>query len=207
MNIWLTSDLHLSHKLVSGLRGFWMNDQDGVRVPDTFAHDVTLAENWDAVVQPDDLVYVLGDLSINSGLQVDEWFKDRPGRKRLISGNHDKSHTAIFKPAKSGPVIERWSSIFESILDEDVIEIAGRKVTLSHFPSWEWGDGERARQDGYVSRYEKIRPWMKDDTILLHGHTHDVERDHGREYHVGLDGHGLQLVPLQTIEDWVKTLD
>lgn len=206
MTTWFSSDFHISHKLVAGLRGFWRVDQDGVKVPDTELHDLTLADNWDAVVQPEDTVYLLGDMSINSGPQVIEWIKDRPGTKRLISGNHDRSHTAIFHKQAKAKIAE-WSPYFESILDEDTIKIAGRKVTLSHFPSWEWGDGARAAADGYVSRYEQFRPWVHaGKTIILHGHTHDIETAHGREYHVGLDAHNLQLVPESTIVEWLATV-
>lgn len=51
--MWFTSDLHLGHKLVSGLRGFWQPQVDLISVPDTLAHDAELAKNWDAVVKSD----------------------------------------------------------------------------------------------------------------------------------------------------------
>jgi calcineurin-like phosphoesterase family protein len=206
MSTFFTSDLHLSHRLVSGLRGFWRIDQDGVKVPDTESHDTALQLNWLWQVQPEDTVWVLGDLSINSGPQVVEILKDLPGHKHLVSGNHDKSHTVI--GGKRAPAkIEEWSQIFESIQDEAIIEIAGKKVTMSHFPFWSMGDGARAAADGYVSRYEKLRPWEGEDTILLYGHIHDPVREQGRTMHVGLDGWDLRLVPMETIEAWVRTLD
>src|SRR5690606_38214321 len=130
----------------------------------------------------------------------------RPGIKNLVSGNHDKTHTAIFKRGKKGidAVWERWTPLFESIQDETVIEIAGHKVTLSHFPSWEWGDGPERSEH---ARFEKFRPWVRKDTIILHGHTHGTEKEHGREFHVGLDAHGLQLIHETVITEWISTLD
>jgi len=209
MTTYFSSDFHIGHKLVSGLREFWTYDQDGAKVPDTEAHDRTLAENWDAVVQPEDTVWILGDMSINSGAQVTEWLSQRPGTKHLVSGNHDRTHTAIF-PKYYKNKIAQWTPFFASIQDEAVIEIAGQEVVLSHFPYWSWGDGPEVRESagpGFQARYEKFRPWEGEKTILVHGHTHSHERDHERSYHVGLDAHELQLVPEQTIIDWVQTLD
>lgn len=209
MTTYFTSDLHVGHKFVSGLRGFWTVDQDQQKVPDIAAHDGVLAYVWDATVGPEDTVWVLGDMSINSGPNVAEWLKDRAGTKHLVSGNHDKTHTAIF-PKYYQKKIAEWAPYFESIQDEATIEIAGRKVTLSHFPYWSWGDGPEVRENAgpdFQPRFEKFRPWEGEDTILIHGHTHSHEHEHGRSFHVGLDAWELQLVPLSTIESWVETLD
>lgn len=170
---------------------------------------MTLADNWDRVVSPEDEVWILGDMSINSGSQVAEWVNARPGIKHLVSGNHDKTHTGIFSKGKSDRVLAEWSSVFESIQNETVIEIAERRVTLSHFPFWSWGDGPSVRDNNpdFQPRYPDQRPKEGKDTILLHGHTHSKETAHERSFHVGLDAHGLQLVSEETIIDWVITLD
>lgn len=206
--IWFTSDLHLSHKLVTRLRHFTHYDQDGMAAPDTQTHDDVLAANWDAVIKPEDTVYVLGDMSINSGDHVLEWVAKRPGTIHLISGNHDKTHKGIFQK-KALTKIERWKDSFASIQDELVIEIAGRKVTLSHFPYWSWGDGPRAGADdpNFKPRYENQRPKETPTSILIHGHTHTKDRAHGRQFHVGVDAWDLKPVPYKVVEDWVRTLD
>ena len=186
-----------------------MLDQDDVWVPDTLLHDMTLAENWDAVVKPEDTVWILGDLSINSGKHVAPWIAERPGTKHLVSGNHDKTHTGIYTKGKSAPVFEEWSKVFASIQNEATITLAGRTVTLSHFPFWSWGDGPTAGggNPNFKPRYEEHRPTEEPDTILLHGHTHSKETAHERSFHVGLDAHGLQLVPEAVILEWITTLD
>lgn len=194
---------------MSALRGFGYRNPETRQVvwSDTKAHDRAIQDAWRRVVQPDDEVWVLGDLSIDSGPQVVEIMSKLPGTKHLVSGNHDKSNTKINKPQVAQQKIEEWSTIFDSIQDEAVIEIAGRMVTLSHFPSAEFGDGD-IREPGFTPRYMDIRPDMRGGkTILLHGHTHGTEKAHGREYHVGLDAHGLQLVPEYQIITWVESLD
>lgn len=203
--VFYTADPHIGHRLVAGLRGFWRIDQDGVKVLDTEAHAAALAANWDAVVAPDDIVWILGDMSINSGPQVIDWIRARPGVKHLISGNHDKTNISLFGKKAQSKIAE-WSPYFASIQDSAVIEIAGQPVTLHHLPFWSIGDGERARADGYVSRYKDQRPVEKPNTILLFGHIHDPQRDFGRALHVGLDAWDMQLVPHSVVANWVAAL-
>ena len=211
MTTFFTSDLHIGHKLVSGIRGFgWpktarLREWDYVEIG---LHDATIANNWDSVIGEDDEVWILGDLSINSGPHVAEWIEKRPGRKHLVSGNHDKSHTALFPKYAEAKVAE-WAPYFESIQDEATLEIGGKIVTLSHFPYWSWGDGPDTRGDrepGFRPRYPKVRPPEGKKTILLHGHTHGLERAHERSLHIGLDAWGLQLVPMSTVEGFLEML-
>src|SRR5690349_9465413 len=100
-----TSDQHIGHELVSVLRMHPDLPLNGSGRPDMVAlgkpavrravedHARILAEKWDAVVGPDDTVFVLGDISINPKRDgAFEWFRERPGKKHLIFGNHDESH-------------------------------------------------------------------------------------------------------------------
>ncbi len=50
-NVWFTSDLHIGHRKVAGIRGFWSED-----VEDTAAHDAKLAENWDMQLVPQETI-------------------------------------------------------------------------------------------------------------------------------------------------------
>ena len=54
--IYFTSDLHLDHNkdFIYKERGF---DNIG-------SHDIAILKNWNSVVTPDDIVYVLGDLML-----------------------------------------------------------------------------------------------------------------------------------------------
>jgi predicted phosphohydrolase len=57
------------------------------------AHPAPLAEAWDRLVAPDDLVVVAGDISwaMKGGEVLPDlaWLEARPGRKLLLRGNHD----------------------------------------------------------------------------------------------------------------------
>ncbi len=82
--IWALSDLHLS--------------TSGAKPMDKFGdhwdhHDAQMAANWDAVVQPDDIVLTPGDFSwATKAHEVAgdlAWLGARPGWKILVKGNHD----------------------------------------------------------------------------------------------------------------------
>ena len=89
-NIYFTSDLHFGHNrdFIFGPRGF-TNVQD---------HDETIIKNWNALVQPDDTVYILGDIMLNDNVKGVRNFNRLNGTKFIILGNHDtKERKEIYK--------------------------------------------------------------------------------------------------------------
>lgn len=196
--IFYTSDLHIGHRLVAGIRGH--RDEfhiDGIDTwtANTAKHDAWLADVWDAQVKPDDTVYVLGDMSINGGQHALDWIAARPGTKHLIAGNHDPVHPSHRTATKNLP---HWLEYFETAQPFLRRKLVGKDVLLSHFPYASWGDGPG--RPG--SRYDQYR--LPDlGTALLHGHTHGPERDHDNMFHVGIDAWG-KLVSQETIIDWLS---
>ncbi len=85
MRIWAIGDLHLSF----GVK----NKSMDVFGPNWEGHAEKIAANWRALIQPDDLVLVPGDLSW--AMKIDEvvpdlqWVHELPGTKVMIKGNHD----------------------------------------------------------------------------------------------------------------------
>ena len=63
--IWVTSDLHIGHnkEFVYKERGFQSIEE----------HDRALISNWNELVSPDDLVYVLGDVMLKKDLEDEEF--------------------------------------------------------------------------------------------------------------------------------------
>ncbi len=180
--IWYTSDLHISHRLVSGLRGF----------EDVAAHDAQLAANWDKVIRPVDQVWVLGDVCGTRGTEATalEWVSQRPGIKHLIAGNHDSCHPMHHEAHK---MQRAFLEVFASVQQSAVRKIGGHRVRLSHF----------SYQTDHTAEI-RYRAWRFpcDGEWLIHGHTHsDRQITSSRELHVGLDAHDLRPVPLRWIED------
>lgn len=187
--IFYTSDVHIGHRLVSGLRGFENTDD----------HDRTLGERWDEMVTEQDTVYVLGDISINGGDRALDWIMDRRGTKHLVSGNHDPVHPMHRTATKYLPKFLRAFDTVQPFLRR---KLAGEDVLLSHFPYASWGDG----QERPGSRYDQYR--LPDMGLrLLHGHTHGQERAHGHSLHVGVDAWGLKPVPQEVVQSWVEGSD
>lgn len=71
--------LHLGHEKMANYRGFY----------DSFSHDDYLYHSWNSVVQKRDIVYVLGDITMEKR-QHYEQLKYLNGTKYLVMGNHDK---------------------------------------------------------------------------------------------------------------------
>lgn len=175
MRTWFTSDLHLGHPNVSMHRGF----------SNTADHDMAIISGW-SEVRPDDIVWVLGDIAVHKPMEALNKLSFLPGRKRLISGNHDSVHPMHHGARKH---FQAFAEVFEYVAPSAVTRIAGQEVLLSHFPY---------RRDRVEARFIQ---WRLPDlgTPLLHGHLHDKSRLFGRELHVGVDAWNLGLVPERTV--------
>lgn len=177
--IWYTSDPHLHHRLVAGIRGFDSVDE----------HDGAIIKNWNRVVRPEDVVWVLGDIGMGNVNSYLEMMFCLNGIKHLISGNHDEvwpGHRDYHKH------MAKWLQVFETIQPFGRRRINGHDVLLSHFP---YGTETEHHAEG---RYMQYR--LRDEGgLLLHGHTHGTERMHGHQIHVGLDAWDLTPVNEGTI--------
>lgn len=157
MSVFFTSDLHLSHARIVELshRPFKNIDE----------HDKAIASNWAKTVKYDDIVWVLGDVSVEgSWKQALAIMKSLPGRKRLIMGNHDPVWTGKSDFMK---FMAAYLEVFETVLPWARASVEGVKVNLSHFPYV--GDHKEA------DRYEEYR-LKASERPLLHGHTHSTEK-------------------------------
>lgn len=184
---WYTSDPHFYHRLVAGLRGFDSADE----------MNASIAEQWRSQVRPNDTVFVLGDVCVNRVPQTLELVAGLPGRKHLITGNHDMVAPQHRDAIRRLPV---WAQVFDTILPFARRRLAGHDLLLSHYPYTDWGDGEGRAG----CRYRQYR--LPDLGMpLLHGHTHGTERAHGHSLHVGWDAWS-RLVPQDQVIAWLDTL-
>jgi calcineurin-like phosphoesterase family protein len=94
--IYVISDLHLGHEKCCTT--FKRNDGTPLR---PFANademDSEFIKRWNAVVRPQDKVYVLGDVAINE--RYLDLIKLLNGKLRLIGGNHDIFRTKAYLEA------------------------------------------------------------------------------------------------------------
>lgn len=204
--VWFTSDLHIGHALVAEERA----NRANIAVPLAPTersehcirwHDRTLAENWDAVIQPHDQVWVLGDLSAgSSGAQRNalKWIEERPGEKHLVSGNHDRVHP-MYRDAHKWQA--HYLGIFQSVQPFARRRVGGHTALLSHLPY----RGDHTTEQ----RYNQYR--LRDEgEWLLHGHTHSrasfLPHVHQRQLHVGVDAWQMAPVNIDVLADGIEQL-
>jgi len=156
MTTFLTSDLHFGHRNIIRIgkgRPF-----DSIQ-----EHDEALIENWNSVVKPGDIVYVLGDFSIETTIdEIRKPLSRLQGSKHLILGNHDrkKIHNQL-RAENLWQSVREYSSIKFNAAD-------GTKVfaRLMHFPILEF--------DGAFKNYR-----CKEKYIHCYGHIHNANNyDH-----------------------------
>lgn len=172
-----TSDLHFGHHkdFLYSPRGFTSSEE----------HDETIIQNWNSVVQNDDVVYVLGDLMLednNAGL---EKLNRLNGKIYIVWGNHDTDtrktlYTTCLKSFIGGAFATE-------------IKYGKFNFYLSHYPT-------------ITSNYDDDKPCAK-HTINLHGHTHDKRKFYNGNpfmYNVALDAHNNYPVEIQEIINDIK---
>ena len=174
--IWMTSDLHFNHnrEFIWKARGFTsvqeMNEE--------------IIKRHNALVRPDDDVYILGDSSLGGGdeqiLAANKALIEQlNGKLHIIRGNHDTDRrVAMYASCKNvvGPV-----------LYADMIHYKGYHFYLNHFPT-------------LTGNLEKES--LKQCTCNLFGHTHQTTNFHMDMpylYHVGVDSHDCKPVLLDDI--------
>lgn len=82
-------------------------------------HDLILINNWNSVVGKEDIVWFLGDLTMNRAAA--EKARQLRGRKRIILGNHDKFPKQVYLTLG-----------FEKVYDRPIL--LKQKYLLSHAP-------------------------------------------------------------------------
>ncbi len=141
-----TSDLHFGHQNVIIFDHRPFADKDEM--------DHMLIELWNTRVQPDDTVYILGDLCYRNDKTEDWYLRQLKGHKILILGNHD---THILDNPKAMHYLEGVEKMM-TIKDSD------KKICLCHFPIAEWDGYHRGSWHiyGHIhNRKDKTYEFMK----------------------------------------------
>lgn len=84
--------------------------------------DAELIRRWNSVVEPGDIVYVLGDMFWSSPAKAMPIMEQLNGQKFLVKGNHDRWHDTKF------------DKLFVKIDEYMEVDDGGRKVVLCHYP-------------------------------------------------------------------------
>ncbi|WP_074506938.1 metallophosphoesterase [Corynebacterium glutamicum] len=183
-DMWFSSDLHLGHKFVASMRGF--DDPD--------EHDEVILSNFENTIGPDDVLWILGDLSSGAHRAEERALSlmaERLGGvvKHLVPGNHDSCHPMYRHAYKRQ---RRFLEVFDSVQAFQRMKWDDEDVYLSHFP--------RPGQDhpGMESRFDDLRLRVP---LLVHGHLHSQFPMTGPgQVDVGVEAWGLKPAPRELVQ-------
>lgn len=176
MAIYLTSDTHFGHdrEFLWGPRGFRSYPE----------HDETIIANWNAVVGPEDDVYVLGDLMLGNNEHGLECLRRLNGKLHIVWGNHDTDvRKELYAQLPNAVEICGWSTM---------LRYRKYHFYLSHFPT-------------LTGNLEKES--LKQCTLNLFGHTHSRDKffeDRPYMYNISLDANGNTPVLLDDVIERMK---
>lgn len=130
--------------------------------------DEEIIRRWNEVVEPEDIVYHLGDIAMGTIVDSLPKVARLNGYKVAVLGNHDRP---FMRMNKSDEIQwwERYEEFFDVVWNWYGIYITeGEEVfRLSHFPF----TGDHTPEDRHVEH----RP-VDSGIPLIHGHTHSTDR-------------------------------
>lgn len=184
--IYITSDEHYFHKNIILYTGRNYKDVEEM--------NQALIDNHNAIVQPDDLVYHLGDFSM-SNKNVQGILSQLNGSHILIPGNHDKCHPVHKNSDKM--IREYLSYGFKEIhiqMEMNIPEIG--LVKFNHLPY-----NDPTYED---RRYDHLKPKPTGEDYLFHGHVHGSWKRRGNMINMGVDVWNYRPVSIPEIIDFLK---
>lgn len=135
-----------------------------------FMNEAMIRE-WNDCVQPEDTVYILGDVAFLSAQKAVAILRRLNGRKILIKGNHDRK---LLNDSE-------FRNCFAEIHDYLDINYEGHKIIMCHYPIYDHDGAGRG-------------------SLMLHGHRHGNPHNiPGRIMDVGMDATGKIVVELDKV--------
>lgn len=172
MKKYITSDLHIGHanimKYCPKTRPF----------TDINHMNAEMMREWNATVTPNDLVYILGDVTFMRPGPSAEYVCQLNGHKILIQGNHD--HANLRDPD--------FRACFDEVHVYYEMNHAGVKVCMFHYPIAEWNKCHHG-------------------SVHFYGHVHSSPTglEQWRAMDVGYDATGRVVCDLdQMVQEAVK---
>lgn len=128
MKKWITSDLHFGH---ANIMKFCPVTRAGFRDVDHM--NECMIQEWNAQVQPEDEVFILGDVAFLPAVKAVNIMHRLNGTKILIEGNHDRK--LLQDPA--------FKACFRETHQYLRYNHDGQLVIMFHYPIHEWDQMHR----------------------------------------------------------------
>lgn len=203
MTTYFTSDLHIGHVNILQYEPdrfdfLGLAPDDGVT-----EMNEGIVRLWNSQVNPDDTVYVVGDVAMGKVAENIEYVRQLNGTKYLVMGNHDRPHPMISKKDEKR---YEWEAIYTDVGFEDLIieltmEFDGILCKVSHFPY----EGDHTTTERYNA--DEIDKWVPKDIglPLVHGHVHSEWTTRGRMFNLGIDAWKGVFQTEETIGAYFRT--
>lgn len=146
-----------------------------------------IVRNHNEKVQPDDTIYILGDLMLGQNYEQSlAYLKSLTGNKIFIMGNHDSNKRK-----------ELYKAAGFQLYDALTLEYHGYHFYLSHYPT-------------LTDNYDDCDRPLKTRILSLSGHYHTQDRFVDMRqgipsYHVELDAHNNYPVSIEEVINDIKT--
>lgn len=138
MATYFTSDQHWGHATA---RSFYRRPFSSL-----VEMDQVMIDRWDAVVEPEDEVWHLGDFAVRqSAERVECLLKQLNGRKHLVVGNNDN---AAVRDCDGWQSIQQYA---ELVID-------GVRLVLCHYPFRTWRDMGRGSINLHGHSHGRLKP-------------------------------------------------
>jgi len=165
---WFTSDTHFGHARIIELSKRPFKSVSEM--------DEALIANWNARVNPEDIVWHLGDFAFgHDPVRLNGLFHRLNGTKHLVIGNHDELNELVL------PLPWATTSMINVQRIEDTL------VTMCHYPMRTW-------------------PGSRKGSIHLFGHMHLKFKGTSKSLNVGVDVCDFAPVLLKEIKSQMKRL-
>ena len=173
-NIYLISDTHFGHNkpFIYADRGY----------KDVSEMNKDLIEKWNATVNPEDVVYHLGDVMLGSVLDGMDCLNQLNGHIHIILGNHDSDARRVLYASANN---------VEDITYADMVKAGKWKFFLSHYPTM-------------VGNFDDPKKLWN-----ISGHIHTTDKFLLKEhliYNVTVDAHSGFPIALDEIKEDIRGL-
>lgn len=168
--IYFTADLHLGHRGIITMQDRPFGDVNEM--------NRIMIQNYNAVVNRNDTVYILGDICHHMEVDaVNEIIGKLNGKKYLIVGNHDKKYDP---------------SLFVEVRDFMTVSLNGEYFALMHYPMLSWPK----KNSGSYQLHGHIHARMD--------YNEKNRADGTRRYDVGVDANNYYPVSVKQVLDFFK---
>lgn len=166
MKTYVTSDTHWGHR---NIMNFCPESRARFRNDLAYMNEAMVLE-WNDLIAPEDLVYILGDVAFMSGSDAAKIMMRLNGTKILVEGNHDRKTLMDVN----------FRNAFKEVHKYLDITYEGTKVVMFHYPIAEWDQMHRG-------------------SVHLHGHLHGgisgMEKYRCRD--MGMDATGVIAISME----------